>query len=181
LLLGRPLIAHSIAQARQSGLFDRISVSSDADEILVAAKDAGADHLIKRPDHLASDTAPKIPAIRHCVEQVETLANRKFDFFVDLDATSPLRLPEDIAGAFSLHRARNALTVLTGSHARRSPYFNLVELDQKGVVHLSKVPAKQISRRQDAPQCFDLNASIYVWNREGLFSETPLFNDRTFL
>lgn len=181
LLLGKPLIAHSILQAQESGLFDMIAVSSDSEDILAAAGQWGAHHRIRRPHALATDTAAKIPAIRHCVEEVEKLAQRRFDLFVDLDATSPLRLPADIQGAVALHAEKNALTVLTGAPARRSPYFNLVEADAGGVVRLSKQLAQAVSRRQDAPPCFDLNASVYVWNREGLFGAEPLFNARTYL
>ena len=61
-LLGMPLIAHSIAQAKISGLFDLIAVSSDSDEILQTAKIFGVDILVKRPDEMAGDTSPKLPA-----------------------------------------------------------------------------------------------------------------------
>ena len=60
--------------------------------------------------------------------------------------------------------------MISGARARRSPYFNLVELDERGVIHLSKPPKKRIERRQDSPKCYDLNASIYVWKRQSLFS-----------
>src|SRR5579872_5457966 len=98
-LLGKPLIAHSLDQARACGLFYAIAVSSDSDEILDVAKRFGADVLVRRPEEMASDTAAKLPAIRHCVEGAEKALGRTFPVFVDLDATSPLRLPADISGA----------------------------------------------------------------------------------
>src|SRR5690606_12679869 len=123
---------------------------------------------VQRPPELASDTAAKLPAIRHCVTRVEELAGRRFDIIVDLDATSPLRGAADIRGAVRLLGERGAGNVLTGAPARRSPYFNLVELDEAGRVHLSKSLGRPVFRRQDAPSCFDLNASIYVWRRDVL-------------
>src|ERR1700704_6139778 len=93
-LLGRPLIAHSLEQARSCGLFELIAVSSDASEILEVARAFGADLLIQRPDELASDTAAKIPAIRHAVLEAESRSAQHFDTLVDLDATSPLRIPD---------------------------------------------------------------------------------------
>ena len=89
---------------------------------------------------------------------------------VDLDATSPLRLAEDIQGAVDLLEHNNVSNVITAAPARRSPYFNLVELADDGVVRLSKSLEKPIFRRQDSPQCFDMNASIYVWTRAALFA-----------
>jgi CMP-N,N'-diacetyllegionaminic acid synthase len=180
-LLGKPLIAHSIEQARDCGLFGAIAVSSDSDEILEASRRSGADVLVRRPAELATDAAPKVPAIRHCVATAERELGRSFALFADLDATSPLRLPQDIAGAVRLLEERGASSVITGAPARRSPYFNLVELDARGVPHLSKEPQRPIERRQDAPRCYDMNASIYVWRRDAFFRNPAVFYDDTLL
>ena len=176
MLLGKPLITHSIEQARATRLFDLLAVSSDSDEILNVARQWGCDYLIKRPDELATDQAAKLPVIRHCVAEVERLAGLTFDTLVDLDATSPLRTPEDIVNAVKLLEESGAGNVITAMPARRSPYFNLVELDEHGIVHLSKPLQTTVVRRQDAPKCYDMNASIYVWQRLMLFKEATLFN-----
>ena len=174
-LAGKPLIAHSLGQARSSGLFELIAVSSDSPEILGIARSHGADLVVARPPELATDTAAKLPAIRHCVEQAETFAGKRFNVVVDLDATSPLRIPEDIRGAVELLETRDVSNVITAAPARRSPYFNLVELREDGVVQLSKPLASAILRRQDSPPCFDMNASIYVWRRDALFDHPTVF------
>lgn len=180
-LAGKPLIALSLEQARSSSLFDLIAVSSDSAEILAVARSYGADLLIDRQPELASDTAAKLPAIRHCVGEVEKFFGKRFDVIVDLDATSPLRLVEDIQGAVDLLESNNVSNVITAAPARRSPYFNLVELSEDGVVRLSKPLQKPIVRRQDSPQCFDMNASIYVWKRSALFDYPTVFNADTRL
>ena len=72
-----------------------------------------------------------------------------------------------------------ASNILTGSPAHRSPYFNLVELDSNGVIVLSK--PSTVGRRQDSPSCFDLNASIYVWQRDVLLNRDSVFNEKTLL
>jgi CMP-N,N'-diacetyllegionaminic acid synthase len=92
--------------------------------------------------------------------------------FVDLDVTSPLRLASDITGAVELLQDSGARNVVTGAPARRSPYFNLLEARTDGTVGLSKITDPPITRRQDAPRCFDMNASIYVW-RVAPFLESP--------
>jgi N-acylneuraminate cytidylyltransferase/CMP-N,N'-diacetyllegionaminic acid synthase len=171
-LLGKPVLAWSIAQARETGLFDAIAFSSDSDALLEAALNAGADIAVKRPDEMATDTAPKLPAIRHCLEQAIAHTGKTPEIFVDLDVTSPLRLASDITGAVALLRESGARNVITGAPARRSPYFNLVEQRTDGSVGLSKSADPPITRRQDAPRCFDMNASIYVW-RVAPFLEQP--------
>ncbi len=180
-LLGKPLIAHSIEQAKATGLFDHIAVSSDDPAILDVGRSYGADHLIERPPELATDTAAKFPAILHCVQSVEGATGCEFDVIVDLQPTSPLRLPEDIAGAVELLATQRADNVITGSPAKCSPYFNLVEERRDGSVGLSKPTDPPIVRRQDAPPCFDMNGSIYAWRRPALMQNAGLFQAKTFL
>lgn len=178
---GLPLIAHSLRQARSSELFEIIAVSSDSAEILETAHAHGATHLVERPPGMATDTAAKLPVIRHCVEQAEAQTQLRFDTCVDLDATSPLRSMQDIREAVRLLEDNQAPNVITAMPARRSPYFNMIELHEDGSVGLSKPVDKPFVRRQDAPKCFDMNASIYVWARETLMSQTGLFNRGTRL
>ena len=180
-LLGKPLIAYSILQAKETRLFECVAVSSDSSEILEIAKQFGADYLINRPAKLATDEAPKLPVIRHCVLETERLTRKTYETIVDLDATSPLRTIEDIREAVKMLEERSVSNVITGAPAHRSPYFNLVELGEDGVAALSKKLTKPITRRQDAPRCFDMNASIYVWKRHFLFKSATLFNADTLL
>jgi N-acylneuraminate cytidylyltransferase/CMP-N,N'-diacetyllegionaminic acid synthase len=175
------LIAHTLEQARASGLFELIAVSSDSADILDAARQYGADLLVQRPAEMATDTAGKLQAVRHCVQMAELSAGRTFDTLVDLDATSPLRLPEDIVEAVRLLEERGISNLITAMPAHRSPYFNLVEMGDDGVVRLSKPPSGPVVRRQDAPPCFDMNASIYVWRHDALFEEPALFRSDTGL
>ena len=180
-LAGKPLIAYSLEQARASHLFDLIAVSSDSPEILEIGRRHGADLLVERSAELATDTAAKLPVIRHCVDEAERISGKRFDVVVDLDATSPLRLMEDIRGAVNLLESEKVANVITAAPARRSPYFNLVELGEDGVVRISKPLGKPIVRRQDSPKCFDMNASIYVWQRAALFDYPTVFNADTRL
>ncbi|PJZ70290.1 flagellar modification protein B [Leptospira perolatii] len=176
-----PLIAYSILQAQEAGIFDYIAVSSDSQEILNVASQYGVKFLIERPLEFALDTSAKIPAIRHCVESVENMTKKKFDTLVDLDATSPLRLSSDIVAAVSMMEDKNCSNVITGCVARRSPYFNLVEMNENGFVKLSKPLEKPIVRRQDSPRCFDMNASIYAWKRDVFLKEPKVFYDDTII
>jgi CMP-N,N'-diacetyllegionaminic acid synthase len=178
---GSPLIVHSIRQARECGLFSAIAVSSDSEAILKIAASEGVEHCIRRPDALATDQAAKIPAIQHCVREVERIGGQRYQVVVDLDSTSPLRSLADIKGAVDLLESRGVSNVITAAPARRSPYFNLVELDKDRVPNLAKSLGAQIVRRQDAPKCFDMNASIYVWQRDALLEKGRVFDSDTLL
>lgn len=181
LLLGKPLIAHTLIQAKECGLFETIAVSSDSSAIMEVAGQWGADHLVQRPDELATDTAAKLPAILHCLQEIERRRGDNFDLLVDLDATSPLRSVDDIRGAVRLIERSGVSNIITGAPARRSPYFNLVEVDPRGVARLSKMLDWPVVRRQDAPRCYDMNASIYVWQRDVFLANPAIFYHDTLL
>lgn len=181
LICGKPLISHTISQATRSNLFHTVAVSSDSEAILNIADSENIKCLINRPAEFASDTAPKLPAIRHCVEKAEKMVGVKFDAVVDLDPTSPLRSIDDIKSCLELLVVSNSSNVITGCPARKSPYFNMVELDDSKVARLSKPTSFNINRRQDAPQVFEMNASIYVWTRDSLFENESIWQPTTRL
>lgn len=179
LVAGRPLIAHTIAQALETGLFDRVAVSSDSDAILEAATAAGAHMVIKRPAEMATDQAGKVPAIAHALRSVEEATGRRYDLLVDLDCTSPLRFASDIVDSVRLQEETDAESVITGNPAHRSPYFNLVERSAEGIASLSKPLPDAVLRRQDSPACFDMNGSVYVWKRDSLLNDPRIFYPST--
>lgn len=178
---GVPLFGHSVMQATESGLFDEVVVSSDSPEILRLAPEFGATGTVVRPAELATDTAGKVPAIAHSVLETESRIGQRFTICVDLDATSPLRLVDDITTAVAMFEDSDAESLITGSEARRNPYFNLVEEQPDGTVAVSKKPSGDVFRRQDAPRAFDMNGSIYVWRRDSLVRDPVVFYPSTIL
>ena len=179
-LLGKPLMAYTIEQALQSKLFEHVVVSTDSEEIAKMARSLGAEAWFLRPPEMATDDVSKLPAIRHAFLESERHYGVEFDVLVDLDVTSPLRLIKDITGAYEQFVGEDADILITASPSRKSPYFNMVE-NVNGLVQLVKQPGKSIVRRQDAPQVFDMNASIYIWKREALLGYDTLFTDKTSL
>ncbi len=169
-LAGIPLIAHSIRQAQDCGLFDAVAVSSDDPRILDIAREYGVTCPIRRPAGLAGDAAPKIPAIRHCCLEAEKQTRQTFDIIVDLAVTSPLRSSQDIAAAIAKHRETGAPNVTTASPSAHSPYYNIVELDGQNRIKVCKPLDRPLLRRQDAPETFECNGAIYVWTRDALMS-----------
>ena len=180
-LAGAPLIGHTIRHALECGMFEHVAVSSDSQKILDVAKEHGIDHLVHRPAELASDQAGKIPAIRHCQEHMEKETGISYTTFVDLDATAPLRLADDIRLAIEILENRGCSNVISGSPARRSPYFNLVEAKPDGHVALSKNDGNAYGRRQDVPASYDMNASIYVWQASTFRKDPAVFYTDTRL
>lgn len=180
-LCGKPLIAYTIEQAIASGLFEHIVISTDSDAIASVAKEYGADVFFKRSAEMASDTAGKLDVIRDAFVRSEAHYQETFDYLIDLDATAPLRSVEDIVNSFNQFLQNGNDNLITAMPSRRSPYFNLVEVDLNGKVALSKQLENTVLRRQDAPKSYDMNASIYIWKRGAILNENSLFLDSTGL
>jgi CMP-N-acetylneuraminic acid synthetase len=164
-LLGKPLIVHSIEQARKAGI-ELVYVSTDSPDIARIATEAGASVPYLRPAELATSAAPKVPVIDHLVNEVRK-SGQDVSCVVDLDPTSPLRSVSDIQNCMALFDAETDV-VITGFESDKNPYFNMVEEKPDGTIRLVKQPASAIAGRQAAPKVFSMNASIYVWRPDAL-------------
>ena len=178
LLLGKPLIAWSILQAKKVPEVEKVVVSSDSKEILSIAKNFGAETPFIRPTELSADNTGKFEVFKHALKSCINHYKKDFDFFLDLDCTNPLRDVSDISLAIKQYkemRSSGVDGVFSVCEARKNPYFNLVEADNNGFLKISKtINNKQILRRQDAPSVFEHVASIYVLSPEYLLSADSL-------
>lgn len=173
-LAGKPLLQYSIDTALASDLIEQVFVSTDDQAIAQVAIEGGA-ILIERPAELATDQSPEWLSWRHAIEWA-TEHYGSFDGFVSLPATSPLRSQEDVEAAILKRQVETVDICIAVTPASRSPYFNMVKYNEAGFVELVNQPEGEVSRRQDAPQVFDITTVVYattpefVLNNYGLFS-----------
>ena len=83
------------------------------------------------------------------------------EIILDLDLTSPLRTSGDIERVIEKHIEKSADVTTTVTTARRNPYFNQVKKVEHG---FKKVLESNYTARQQAPEIFDMNASIYAYS-----------------
>ena len=91
LFTGYPLIAWSIAAAKQSELVTRIIVSTDDEEIAAVAREWGAETPFLRPVELAQDKTTDLPVFEHALKWLEDVEGYRPDIIVQLRPTSPIR------------------------------------------------------------------------------------------
>lgn len=175
-LAGKPLLCHSIDIALVAPSIDKVFVSTDDLEIAEIAKNAGA-VVIKRPIKLADDHAPEWLAWQHAIEWVGKNYGR-FDTFVSLPATSPLRSVGDVETAIQKLRKDAADVCIAVTPANRSPYFNMVKYNQEGYVELLNKSDDEIKRRQDAPLVFDVTTVVYVSKPDFILNSRGLFSGK---
>ncbi len=162
-LCGMPLIAHSILCARQCGLTP--VVTTDGLDIAREAIKWDA-KVIVRPAELCTDEAPLWPSIRHALDRGEERFG-PFDYVLLLDPSSPGRLPGDVAGALALledKRNADADGVLGVHKSEWSPYWHMVKQGEGGISYdLFGGLCHTYDRRQDVPDVYCINASLYLW------------------
>lgn len=180
-IAGKPLIVHTIEQALACSFITKTVVSTDGEAIAKVAREAGAEVPFLRPKELAADDSSKDAVLKHAVEFLKE-RGEEYDLVIDLDPTSPLRRVSDIEAAFHQFLESDANNLYSVTPARRNPYFNMVEVDPRGRSKLCKIPPQELVNRQNAPQVFEMNASIYIYRTEFLLKDPmTLHSDNTIV
>lgn len=165
---GKPLIWYTIQTAKQ--FQERVPdvdivLSTDSDEIRRVARECGLDSDYKRPDYLANDTCGKVDAIKDALLHYEKQYNKRYDYLLDMDVTSPLRNADDLLNAYKIiEEEKDAINLSSVSLAGKNPYFNMVEKKENGFYNLVKEAGLSLSR-QAAPTVYEQNASFYFYRR----------------
>lgn len=176
-ICGKPLIDWSLDQLFSAPRVDAVIVSTDDEAILAHAVARGAADIGLRPLELATATAGKWGVWQHSLAEAEARFG-PVDAFLDLDCTSPLREPDDIDRALALFEAERPDMVMSCCPARKNPYFNLVEPDETGALHVSKPLPGGVVARQQAPVVYEHAASTYVVAPDYLRRASSLFDGR---
>jgi len=98
---GQPMIAHSIRCALGSGLFDRVIVSTDDDEIAAVALAHGAEVPFRRPPELADDHTGTIAVIAHATDWLQQ-EGMSVSAVCCIYATAPFIRTEDVKQGLAL-------------------------------------------------------------------------------
>jgi len=190
-LNGKPLLQYAIDGANESGVFDRIVVSTDWDSCAMWANRLGVDALI-RPDWLCTDQATDFNWVGHALE-----CNPGFDVFVILRPTSPFRTADTIRRAvaqFEMQFCHSLRAVSrTPAHPKKSweivngrmypceeggnngtPYYDLPTQAlgdvwvQNGCIHVAWTDVLQ-----DGTVSGELIRPFYTYGNEGIDINSP--------
>lgn len=166
--VGKPLPYYTLSAIdlylkRHTEIEYDIVVNSDSEALLqmLSENPMRKVELIARDPALAGDAVGKIDVISNCMKEMEARLGCKYDAIVDLDITSPLRRVSDLEQLIAVHLEKNPDVTTSVAPARRNPYFNQVMRTEKGV---KKVIDSNYTARQQAPDIYDMNASLYAYS-----------------
>ena len=160
---GKPLLAWTILQALASTSIERVFVTTDDQTIAEVASEYGAE-VIVRPPELSGDKATSESAIIHAAGVIERDHHIPIDIIVFLQATSPLRKPQDIDRAVELFLREGADSLISVTRADDLTLWESKGGEWKSV----NFDYRNRGMRQDRPTQFIENGSIYIFNPETL-------------
>lgn len=162
-LLGdKPLLAYSAIAAEHADFLRKTILSSDDMEIHSVAEKYGIEIPFVRPESLATDNASSIDVVKHAVEYLEN-RGEYYDAICLLQPTSPFRAKGFIDKAiqkFIREDADALVSVLPVPH-EFNPHW-VFEPDEKGLLRIATGEKEIIKRRQELPQAFYRDGSIYI-------------------
>ena len=167
---GKTLIWYSIEAAKNINYNTRIIVDTDSQEIAKIAESFGVEVPYLRPAYLAEDSTPSVDVVMHTLDWFEEQGER-FDAVLLLQPTTPFRtrgLIDNCIETFIKQGVDSLITVLPVPHAY-NPYWQYFS-DESG--NLRNVMGRNniISKRQDLPQCWHRDGSVYI-SKVGLIRE----------
>lgn len=156
---GKPIISYSITAAKNTGLFDRIIVSTDSNQIAEIAQQYGAETPFRRPSNLSDDNMDIAPVIEHTVNWLNS-NGPPIKYFCNIYPTAPFIRTEDIKKGFAILRDRNAPEVFSVS-TFAFPIFRALKITEDG--HLEMFwPENELKRSQDLPVAYR-DAGQFYW------------------
>ncbi len=158
---GKPMIAHSIHCALQSGLFERVIVSTDDEEISRIARDFGAEVPFLRPKELADDHTGATEVIAHAIEY---LCNQetKLSAVCCIYATTPFIRQADLKQGLAILEAGNWQYVFSAT-TFAFPIFRSFQKNAEGGLKML-FPEYFNTRSQDLPEVLH-DAGQFYWGR----------------
>jgi CMP-N,N'-diacetyllegionaminic acid synthase len=175
-LEGHPVIAYTIAAARESGVFGDVIVSTDSEQFAEIASHYGASVPFLRPDEYAGDRSPDIEWIEYTLGRLRD-AGKDYDCFAILRPTSPFRKAETIRRAWRTFLAAEGVDSLRAiEKCKQHPGKMWVVRGRRMFPLLPIGPKEQpwhSSQYPTLPEVYIQNASLEIaWSR-------VIFEDRT--
>lgn len=168
LLAGKPLICYSIDVARQFTADENICVTTDDDKIIEVVENYGLKVPFKRPDYLATDNCGSNEVIQHAWRYFSE-KGKQYDAILLLQPTSPFRKVEFLKEAIALYD--NTIDMVASVKSSScNPYYDGFEENEDGFLVICKGNG-HIERRQDAPNVWQQNGSLYVINPKSLMEK----------
>jgi pseudaminic acid cytidylyltransferase len=166
---GVPMIGHSIEVAQRCGLFGRILISTDSEEIAEVAARFGAECAFRRPHDLSDDRTPTAPVVHHALQWLAEQGTPA-QYACCIYATAPFIQTGDLQAGYRSIVERDCGSVLSVT-SFAFPIFRALELTEAGSLAMFW-PEYQLTRSQDLPHAYH-DAGQFYWLKVARFMLEP--------
>ncbi|MCK4791558.1 MAG: pseudaminic acid cytidylyltransferase [Desulfobacteraceae bacterium] len=156
---GKPIITYSIEAAKASGIFDRIIVSTDSEDITDVARSAGAEVPFARPSELSDDHTPTAPVLEHALSWLES-EGCSVKYLCCIYPTAPFVRSEDLIKGYKLLVESNVSSVFSVTKFEFT-IFRGLKINDEGFIEMFW-PEHELTRSQDLPQAYH-DAGQFYW------------------
>ncbi len=170
---GKPIITYSISAAQDAGIFDRIIVSTDCDEIANIAELAGAEVPFVRSQELSDDYTPTVPVLEHTIKWLLE-SNYKVNYFSCIYPAAPFIRSKDLKCAFE-RLYRNNFTEVFSVTTFDYCIFRALKKAKDGHIEMYW-PENELVRSQDLPEAFHDAGVFYMFNCEAFMKTKKMFD-----
>lgn len=174
---GLPIIAYSIKEALRAGLFSKVIVSTDSQEIADVAKSYGAEVPFMRPAELSDDFTGTPPVLLHALDMLQKEGYSP-EYYCCIYATAPFISHQYIAKGYDMLRELKASTVFSVA-SFCYPIFRALKRLPDGRLEMFW-PEHRISRSQDLPEAYHDAGQFYWGSVSSLRREKKMFTDRSY-
>jgi pseudaminic acid cytidylyltransferase len=171
--LGKPIIAYPIEAAQKSGLFDKIIVSTDDEEIAEVAGRFGAEVPFLRPKELSDDFTGTTPVIAHAIKELEKSGER-VDVACCVYATSVFLTSDMLCLGFEALKNNPKKEYSFSVAEFGAPIFRSFKMLDDGGVEMF-FPDNFSARSQDLPSAYHDAAQFYFGKRDAFLNNLPIF------
>lgn len=173
MFLGKPIIAYSIAAAKESGLFDRIIVSTDDEEIAAVARQHGAEVPFLRPKEIADDFAGTNAVVKHCLQWLESNA-LPARYACCLYPTAPFVQPAFLQEGFE-KLVESGKSYAFSVTSFPFPIQRAIKISPQGTVE-AFFPESISARSQDLEEAFHDAGQFYWGKAEAFLNDVVTFS-----
>lgn len=166
---GKPMIAYSIEAAKESGLFSRIIVSTDSDEIAEVARKWGAEVPFMRPAELSGDHVSTETVISHALDCLKD-ESMEVKYACCLYATAPFVQTVYLNKGLKLLKSSGATTGFSVT-VFPFPIFRGLRINERGALEMIW-PEHRVTRSQDLPEAYH-DAGQFYWVNVAKFMQMP--------
>jgi len=173
-LNGKPLMAYTIDAALESGVFDKVVVSTEDQEIMEIARKHGAE-IDVRPKEMAGDRVTKVEVVNEYIQRNQI--QDTYDYVAALLPTCPFRTAQDVREAFEKLSSQENYQFLIGVTEYDFPTEFALKLNNE-IVEMVDPSGYEVTRSQNKEKKYHPNGAVYIASMQGFLEKKTFFNRR---